>query len=125
MTSPNKRDLELLDMPSIASQMPVVFANGAQWEGLQCECQGCNRVLPENDVRGAVIKQSEHMVAIEASGVCVGCNLLTRFVYRLYDDMRITGPRESGWQTWGGKKPSLLQRIRQFIRMRCSRDSSD
>ena len=97
------RDKELLEMPSIASQMPVIFPNGAQWCELECECKGCGKALPENLVRGAVVRQNEHMASIEASGVCHECRLLTRYCYRLHDDMR---------RTWGGYRPTLIQRLK-------------
>ena len=109
------RDKELLDMPSIASQMPVIFSNGAQWSELECECKGCGKALPANLVRGAVVRQNEHMASIEASGVCHECRLLTRYCYRLHDDMRITGPREDGWRTWGGYRPTLIQRLKSVF----------
>lgn len=111
MSKPSARDLELLAMPTIASQMPVVFANGAEWHSLKCECRGCGKVLPPEQVCGAVVLQNAHMVSVEASGVCHSCRVLTRYVYRLHDDMRITGPREDGWHTWGGRSPSLFQRV--------------
>lgn len=108
------RDRKLLDMPSIASQMPVQFANGAHWYELECECRGCGKVLPEEQVRGAVVRH-DRMASIEASGVCHDCRLLTRFVYRLHDDMRITGPREDGWRTWGGQRVTLFQRLKSVF----------
>lgn len=112
---PNPRDIELLTMRTIASQFPVTFDNGAVWNKLTCACRGCGETLPDDQVRGAIIRRSEHMASIEASGVCYPCNLLTRYVYRLYDDRRITGPRNGQWQTWYAKPPSVFQRIRRSL----------
>lgn len=109
------RDKELLGMPTVASQMPVEFPNGAQWHSLACECNGCHRELPEEQVRGSIVRHNEHMAALEACGLCHDCQLVTRYIYRLHDDMRITGPRDDGWHTWGGQPPSLLQRVKRAI----------
>lgn len=111
MPRPSERDFELLDMPTVSSQLPVRFDNGAEWDKFKGECQGCGRELPDDALHGAVVRQTASMYSIEASGVCTDCMLLTRFVFRLYDDMRITGPRGGQWLTWGGKSKSLWSRI--------------
>lgn len=112
---PTARDLALLEMPSLDSQMPVQFANGTQWHSLECECRSCGKVLPIRQVRGAITRQTAHMATMEAVGVCHDCKLLTRFVYRLHDDMRMTGPRQDGWHTWGGQQTGLIQRLKRLL----------
>ena len=102
-------------MPSIASQMPVQFQNGAVWEEFRAECKGCGQTLPHELVRGLLARQTPRMASIEASGVCRECKLLTRFVYRLHDDMTITGPRNGRWLTWGGKPRGWVERLRSAI----------
>lgn len=105
-------------MPSIASQLPVKFENGAEWMDIRCQCGECGKYLPDKFVRGAVRKQTNDMASVEASGVCLDCKLLTRFVYRLYADGRITGLRGDGWHTWGGKQPTLLSRLKRALGIR-------
>lgn len=117
MSRPTERDLQLLNMPTIASQMPVTFENGSVWDGFKGECQGCGKTLPDADLRGAVVRHGKSMAAIEASGVCRECLLLTRFVYRLHDDRRITGPRGNRWLTWELRPKGFLGRIRSIIGM--------
>lgn len=111
MASLSARDFELLKMPTIASQMPVEFPNGAYFSEFKGECQGCRIELPDDVVRGSVVKHTNAMFALEACGVCHDCHLVTRFIYRFHDDMTLTGQRSDGWHKWGGKKPTLLERI--------------
>lgn len=111
----NQRDRDLLAMPAISSQMPVTFENGAKWYELMGECKGCGHELPDNLVRGMVTRQTPHMVSVEAAGICHECKLVTRFVYRLHDDMKITGPRDGKWLTWGGKRPGFLTKFRAML----------
>lgn len=103
-------------MPSITSQMPIFFANGAQWSEIKGECKGCGCELPDNTVRGLIVRHTPKMVSVEAVGVCHDCKLLTRFLYRLYDDMRITGLRDGKWKTWA-PRPTVLERVRALIRI--------
>lgn len=109
------RDLQLLEMATIASQMPLTFDNGSIWEVFKGECNGCGQSLPDRCLRGRVIPQTPQIFSIEASGVCHECRLLTRFIYRLHDDMSITGPRADGWQKWVARR-SWMDRFRAAIK---------
>jgi len=113
---PSPRDFELLEMPSLSSRFPVRFPNGVTWTNLTCECAGCQKPLPDDEVRGAVVPHGKHMVSIEAAGLCHDCRLITRYVYRLYDDLRITGPRHGKWLTWGGQPVPWHQRLLAWLR---------
>ncbi len=107
-------DHELLAMPAIASQFPVQFANGAVWETLTGDCKGCSCKIEPAKLRGCVNRPYPHVAVVEAVGVCRDCKLLTRFLYRLHDDMRISGPRDGKWLEWRAKS-SLLDRLRKFV----------
>lgn len=101
MPSPlTARDRELLAMPSVISQFPVEFANDAVWEEFDGECSCCGKTLQREHVRGLVARPIEPVATVEAAGICTDCKLVTRFDYRLHDDMRLTGQREDGWKTW-------------------------
>lgn len=116
MASPlTPRDQELLGMPSVISQFPIAFANGDQWEEFDGECLECGHAIPRDSVRGIVSRPIESVAVVEAVGLCRACTLVTRFNYRLHDDMRLTGPRENGWKTWKAK-PSLLDRLSAIFR---------
>jgi hypothetical protein len=95
-----QRERELLGMASVASQMPVDFANGARWVELTGECKFCAKDIPADLLRGAVTRPLRSVAVVEAVGVCADCRIATTFLYRMYDDMRLTAPREGGWQTW-------------------------
>lgn len=56
----------------------------------------------------------ESVATVDAVGVCHPCKLVTRFNYRLHDDMRLTGLTENGWATWRGK-PSFFDQICALI----------
>jgi len=104
------RERELLEMETIASQMPIKFSNGACWTDFTGECNFCDREIPDDLLRGSVTRPLPSVAVVEAVGVCPHCRIATTFLYRMHDDMRITGPREEGWCTW---KPteSLLERL--------------
>lgn len=96
----SQRERELLGMASIASQMPVDFGNGARWTEFTGECKLCRKDIPPELLRGAVTRPIPSVAVVEAVGVCPDCRIATPFLYRLHDDMRVTGPREDGWRTW-------------------------
>ncbi|MCL4748264.1 MAG: hypothetical protein KJZ83_23070, partial [Burkholderiaceae bacterium] len=70
--------------------------------------------IPDDLLRGAVTKPLPSVAVIDAVGVCPHCKIATTFLYRLHDDMRITGPRADGWRTWR-PAPTVWQRIRDFL----------
>jgi len=110
MASPlTPRDRELLSMDRLSSCFPVNFDNGAVWTSLEGQCRGCGRPVPESRLRGLVARPIPSVAVIEAVGVCEPCKLVTRFDYRLHDDMRITGRSGAGWATWKAE-PSLIER---------------
>jgi hypothetical protein len=105
------RDRQLLVMPSIGSQMPIEFGNGARWTELVFACRSCERRLPANMVRGSLTRPMESVAVVEAIGVCDACQIGTRFLYRLHDDMRITGPREGRWVTWIAPRTAIARAL--------------
>jgi hypothetical protein len=94
------RDGQLIAMAPIAAQLPIKFDNGASWLTISCHCSGCDVVLGGQEVFGIIARPFRNVAILEAVGVCLKCTLLTRFEYRFHDDMRISGRREDGWQTW-------------------------
>lgn len=109
------RDLELLKMPSIETQMPIAFANGAVWTEFDGYCLGCNSKMPRDTIFGAINRPIPSTAVIEAIGVCKPCRLASRYDYRFHDDMRITGQRDDGWQTWKSE-PTLAARCIRLIK---------
>ena len=110
-----ERDNKLLTMNSITSYFPIEFSNGAVWEELDGECKSCKNTLPRTMVRGLVSRPFPNVAVVDAVGVCDECKLLTRYHFRLYDDMSITGLSGAKWETWKAK-PTIWQRlIRCFL----------
>lgn len=110
-TSVTLRDAELWDMPSIQSQMPIVFAESTRWESLDTTCGGCGTTISRTNVRGVVKRILQSTATIEAVGVCRTCKLFTRIDYRLHEDMSITGLRHGRWVRWTPHR-SWLQKIK-------------
>ena len=108
------RERELLGMASIASQMPVELPNGAGWTAFTGECAFCHRDIPDDLLRGTIIRPLPSVAVVEAVGVCPDCKIATTFLYRLHDDLRITGPRKGGWRTWRPKL-SFLDRLKRLL----------
>lgn len=107
-------DSELLSQPSIASQVPVRFANGACWSEVSGRCKSCDQPIPDGQLTGRVTRIVQSVIDVDAVGVCNSCTLLTRFRYRLHDDMRITGLTDGGWAEW---RPSsgLYARVQRCV----------
>ncbi len=110
------RDQELLNMATIAEQMPLQFDNGFRWTTLACNCARCGEAMSDGLVKGSLNMHSPQMAVLEAIGNCPTCELYTRFLYRLYDDKRIMAPRNGTWQTWQVRKNPPPARVFQAIR---------
>lgn len=87
----SERDKELLAMNHITSYFPIEFSNGAAWEELDGECKSCKKTIPRTMVRGLVSRPFPNVAVVDAVGVRDECKLLTRYHFRLYDNMSITG----------------------------------
>ena len=115
------RDNDLMQMPSIASQFPVTFDNGMEWFELECYCKQCNGLIREDMLSVSVVKVMPSVAVVEGVGVCPSCRLLTRFLYRLHNDRRITGPSPNTgkWEEWRAKHiffEKLTQAVKRFIK---------
>jgi hypothetical protein len=110
-------DRQLLAMNPIAAQLPVKFTNGASWQTINCHCSECNLVLGRDEVLGRISKPFDNVAVLEAIGICIACNLFTRFEYRFHDDLRITGRRADGWHTWRSRKSpsSFFTKFKKII----------
>jgi hypothetical protein len=113
-TPVSDQDTRLMAEPSIASQMPVSFKNGTSWADLEGQCKGCGEPIRPKNLTGRVTHVLDSVAAVEAVGVCHPCGLITRFNFRLHDDMRVTGPTDQGWGAWESK-PTLTDRLRALI----------
>jgi len=117
------RERALLAMPTIASQMPVALPGGVGWSEFTGECHFCLSDIPDELLRGSVTKPLPTVAVVEAVGVCPQCRIATTFLYRLHDDLRITGPRKDGWRTWRVRQ-TLWWRLRGLFGAILHRGSS-
>jgi hypothetical protein len=106
----SERDLELWNSGPIVDQLPVKFDSGFVWTTINGNCRGCHANIHTGLFRGKLIRHSAQLVVLEAVGFCPACKLFTRFLYRLHDDRRVTGPRNGKWVTWRAKRESPLIR---------------
>lgn len=119
---PTARDLELALMPSIASQLPVLFANGTRVVTFTPECARCSKGLEGDAVRGAITRPLPRLAVIEAVGICHECSLLTRYLMRVYDDLTALHPTARGWQFRQPRRVSLLARVVRAVMNFLGRD---
>lgn len=110
------RDIELCEMPSIASQLPVKFENGTDWKEFVGCCAKCEQDIPSDFVRGAIIRQTSRCYTIEAVGVCVFCRAGTSFLLRLHDDSSITTVVDGVWKRMERPRPPLFSWMGSFLR---------
>jgi len=113
---PRPRDIELVRMPSIASQMPVKFENGNVWHTFEGCCASCGREIPGDMVRGTVTRQLTSCFTIEAVGVCITCRVGTPFLVRMHDNGSITTLIGGAWRRLEGKRPGLFPWLGGFWR---------
>ena len=111
------RDKNLFESPTVFSQLPIRFPNGSLWDTFAGECAGCRATIATEDLRGRVSMPVPKTAEIEAIGFCVHCRLITRFHYRIHDDLRVMGLKDGTWFEWK-KQPSLLDRLLDSIGLR-------
>lgn len=100
-TSPlTDRDRLLWAMGPVDDSFPVRFPNGAVLQAFEGHCDACRVALKGGALRGRVDATFLRVVTIEAMGLCRACNLFTRFLYRVHDDLSFTGLRDGSWMRW-------------------------
>lgn len=110
------RDRELVAMPSLACQLPIAFTTTkATWTEIEGQCEGCGQSLSAARMRGHVQRPTPSVATIEAVAFCTDCNLLTRFVFRVYDDLRLMVYRDGHWKTFFGRPRALWLRAARWV----------
>lgn len=113
------RERELFAMPSVMSQLPIVFKSGLKPKVTEydCDCTCCDETIPREAVHGLVSYPIPSVAVIEAVGYCPDCYLFSRALIRFRDDQTVTLPTDEGWRLWVIPTP-LRDRVRTFFR-RC------
>lgn len=106
------RQLELIGMKTIASQMPIRLAGGKRLINVNGRCGACKHELPDEQVTGIITYPLPTVAVMEAVGVCHKCEVVTSYDYRFHDDLRITGLSNGSWKSWvSRRRPSFWRRI--------------
>lgn len=99
-TGLSDEDKALLALPPMHTHLPIVFASGYKLIEFCGECIRCKRQIEPALFRGRIDRTFERVAIIQAVGACHHCRLLTRFNYRVHDDLSITGVRDGRWRRW-------------------------
>jgi hypothetical protein len=113
---------EFRALPTIVSQFPLVFGNGARWETMAVRCSRCDTAISGDAFRGHVTRPFGAAFLMEAFGLCE-CGALTRASYRFLPDMTMVGrsPRDGAWSVWAAKRNGswwrrLFRRVSRAVR---------
>jgi thymidine kinase len=108
-------------MPSLDSQMPLVFRSGEEVREIGAHCGVCGQKVPGENIRGRVFWPLKTVVVIEAAAYCRDCMVATPLDYRLYEDGRIIEP-VNGAQDVGSwdARTGLFDRIKSFLFGACA-----
>lgn len=98
-----QKALAMIEQPSIASQLPVIYpGTKARWEEIVAHCSCCDQELPPESLRGTLTRVGG-MVDMDAIGVCHDCKRITPCHYRLYPEY-ITGIVNGRWVMIHGRR---------------------
>jgi len=120
-----QRKAEFMKNPAICESFPIQLEHGFSLSCFDFSCGRCNQPLPNEDIRGKVIRWGGNRVNIVGDGLCQSCLLIIRF------DVRINQPTKGGeidtiyrcptthkWRRMAlvkKNKVTLLERLRIFI----------
>lgn len=96
----NADDHELLKEPTLDTQFPISFKTGFKFTGMQGQCSMCHKQIGSEHIHGRMQQHTLSMVEVRALGKCQGCNIYTRFHYRVYDDHRFMLHLNTGWEEY-------------------------
>lgn len=87
----------LMAAPTIASQMPLIFANGTEFHKWSGCCAGCGKQTKSSKLTGTITRPIEAVAVMEAVGVCGSCNLLTPYHVRLRNNLSMESVIGGRW----------------------------
>jgi len=115
-TALSPHDLAILDEPTLASQLPVTFDNGAQWQQISSSCAECGEYIGPDAIRARLTRVIPTVISMDALAHCAFCDLWTPVRYRFRDDMSFDGRIPGGGGAWGKWLPRREGRLRSFLR---------
>lgn len=78
--------MQMLSMPTIASQLPIRYANGHVLERFEGSCCICSNPINPANLHGSIIQPFKSVAIIQAIGVCRSCKIGVPFHMRVRDD---------------------------------------
>jgi len=105
---------EFLAMPTIRSQFPLVFDNGARWDSMTGTCWRCDSTLPDVRMRGSIDRPFGATFMMEAWGLC-DCGAMTHYRYRIPPDMTLVGKQDGRWCVWARPPDPWWRRLLQHL----------
>jgi hypothetical protein len=118
-----KRNHELLGMPSIQSQFPINFENGNGWDEFNVHCDSCGNVLASDLVTGIVSKPMPKVAVIEAVGCCDKCKAVFNIDYRMYDNLSVTCMIQGVWYILIAKKSAWKRIVSVFNKLLAQKEN--
>jgi hypothetical protein len=106
----DQEDIEILidfwdNNPTIASQTPLTFPNGAELGSYRGRCKVCNEVIDDDYLRGSVTHPIDKVYVVKAVGLCDPCKTITEFNHRVRDDLSLEWVDANGeWQRRAPRK---------------------
>lgn len=92
----SKRQLEMAEMPTIASQLPVK-AGRIDLTVFHGSCARCKQTIPEDKLTGTVRSPIDTVTVVEAVGICEPCRLLTPFLMRFRHNGFVEYQQDGKW----------------------------
>lgn len=123
MTEPltsNEHEIEKLvdywdKQPTILSQTPIEFENGAVLDSYRGRCKVCNQPIDDDLLHGAVARPTSTVAVVTAVGLCVPCKTITEFDHRFRDDLSMEWIDEKGKWVRRLPRPGLKTRLLKLI----------
>jgi hypothetical protein len=114
-----------LDGKSVTVLFPLNYPSGYTILEMSFYCFLCKQQLKDEHVRGKITFPTEHLALVEVAGLCMECELLTNFYYRIRDNGVMDGPvgapdgGPSTWQRWEfntSDTPDWIIALRQWLK---------
>jgi hypothetical protein len=78
--------MDRFKMPTINSQLPLIYANGHVLKHFQGSCSVCHTRIKSANLHGEILQPFASIAIIEAVGLCHCCKIAVPFYMRLRND---------------------------------------
>ncbi len=118
--SSDKGEIEKLvdfwdEHPTIVSQLPLDFPNGASLQEYRGRCKVCDEPIEDHMLRGLITHPVSKVYVIEAVGLCTPCRTVTEFNHRVRDDLSLEWINEKGVWIRRAPRANLKTKLLKLI----------